>query len=249
MNRRTGASVIALFSLCKGVRDVANLKEVVHLLYSKGYLAADGTQPNVRSVPQHELDGFVETRRRDMAVFKSGGLYSYAFPVVAKRWELVRCSFSCHFHENGVTTTLGGSVVQQSNGEADPVEYIEPFAQDLVQTAKQLYEIMQPAYGYIDDPLAAEYPGSPLQRAMERQIISLNWVNFFGPEYVDQYGRDFLLDIPGWKTEDLPGAGIFYQSRPTFAVEDEDAYQEWQQKVKHHFNAVGVGISFDFPPL
>lgn len=108
MNSRIGSSVLVMFSLCKAVRDAADVQAVAHLFYHKGFLAADGTQPNVRVVPQQDLDAFIETRRKDMTAFKSGGLYGYAFPVIAAGWELVRCSFGYNFHENGVTATLGG---------------------------------------------------------------------------------------------------------------------------------------------
>ena len=71
--------------------------------------------------------------------------------------------------------------------------------------------MMQPAYGYIDDPLAAEYPGSPLQRAMKRQIISLNWVYFFGPEYVDQYWS--IRGLGAWLRQGHRGARPWLQGK------------------------------------
>jgi hypothetical protein len=249
MSGRSGASVRAFFFLCKAVHDVKDVKTIAHLLYGEGFLPADGTQPNVSVVPQQDIDAFVEMRRQDMAVFGSEAICDYPFPVVVRGWEPFRCFFNCHFHKRGVRASLGGGVISQWIEGVDPLEYAEPFARELVRIAKRLYETMQPAYGYIDDPLAAEYPGSHLQRAIERQLITLNWVNFFGPEYVERYGRDFLKGIPGWKTEDLPDGGIFYQSRPNFVVKDENAHREWQQLVIDYFSAVGIEISFDFPPL
>jgi hypothetical protein len=36
------------------------------------------------------------------------------------------------------------------------------------------------------------------------------WANFFGPAYVEQYGREFLWNAPGWRVEELEDGGILY---------------------------------------
>jgi hypothetical protein len=242
------ASAGMSFFLCKSVNNVEDVKTVVRLLYTSGLLPADGTHPNFNVVLERDIDTFIEGRRLDLTAFKAGGLFNYPFPVVVEGREALYCIFNCGFLEKGVTLSVGGSVNKRWIEGADPIEYIEPFAQRLVKVGKRLYKAVEPAYGYVDDT-DVEYPGSHFQRAIKRQLITLNWVTFFGPEYVEAYGRDFLMHIPGWKTEGLPDGGIFCQARPSFMVRDKVAHQEWQQQVKGYFTAANVEISFGFPPF
>jgi hypothetical protein len=53
------------------------------------------------------------------------------------------------------------------------------------------------------------------------RLKHISWVNFFGPAYVEKYGRDFLLGLPGYKTELLPDGGVFHQLSPTFVAPSE----------------------------
>ncbi|MFQ6039871.1 MAG: hypothetical protein ACE5PV_03360 [Candidatus Poribacteria bacterium] len=44
----------------------------------------------------------------------------------------------------------------------------------------------------------------------------LMWANFYGPEYVRKYGREFLLNAPGWRKEELDDGGIAYIISPSY---------------------------------
>lgn len=66
---------------------------------------------------------------------------------------------------------------------------------------------------------------------MKRRLKHIGWVNFFGPPYVERYGRDFLLGLPGYKTEVLPDGGVFHQLSPTFVAADEAEAKRLQREV------------------
>jgi hypothetical protein len=48
---------------------------------------------------------------------------------------------------------------------------------------------------------------------------------------VEKYGRDFLLGLPGHKTELLPDGGVFHQLSPTLVAADEAEAKRLQREV------------------
>lgn len=70
-----------------------------------------------------------------------------------------------------------------------------------------------PTYGWIDEV------GTRLHSTRDisaRKLEYIFWANFFGPAYVERYGRDFLLGAPGWRVEELDDGGILYVLSPSF---------------------------------
>ena len=78
------------------------------------------------------------------------------------------------------------------------------------------------------------------------EIVTLSWVNFFGPAYVRKYGRDVLCNIPGYQTEDLDDGGILYQSRESLSVGNELRHRYWQKKAQLYLGQHGIPIRFDY---
>ncbi len=48
------------------------------------------------------------------------------------------------------------------------------------------------------------------------ELKYLYWRNIFGPSYVERYGRDFFLNAPGWKVEELSDGGVEYAPEQSF---------------------------------
>ncbi len=105
---------------------------------------------------------------------------------------------------------LGQSVAFPDLSKVDPV------AHGQLAFARLLYPYLRPKYGWIDEPSGNE-PTSKDIAATTLQYIF--WANFFGPDYVARYGRDFLLNAPGWKIEELDDGGILYVTT--------ESYVEW----------------------
>jgi hypothetical protein len=98
--------------------------------------------------------------------------------------------------------------------------HVDPEAQAQAGFAELLYPHLRPKYGWIDEP-SGNLPSAKSIAATRREYIF--WANFFGPEYVERYGRDFLLNAPGWKVEQLDDGGILY-------VATESYMQWWSQE-------------------
>ena len=94
----------------------------------------------------------------------------------------------------------------------------EEHAQALLKLAFNLYFILQPVFCWID--------GVGYDTPNEKEIATLSlrkimWANFYGPEYVRKYGREFLLNAPGWKKEELNDGGIAYILSPSYLRKTE----------------------------
>jgi hypothetical protein len=50
---------------------------------------------------------------------------------------------------------------------------------------------------------------------MNLQLPHIYWANFFSPAYVEQLGRDRLMNAPGWKKESLNDGGLLYVLTPS----------------------------------
>jgi hypothetical protein len=72
-------------------------------------------------------------------------------------------------------------------------------------------------YGWIDERGTEVVFGS--KGIAEGRLRSLYWANFFGPAYVERCGRDFLMAVPGGKTEQLDDGGILYLTT--------ERYEDW----------------------
>lgn len=106
----------------------------------------------------------------------------------------------------------------------DERHLVEPVAQRILELSRLLYPMTQPWLGVID-------ASSPEPNALKRRLKHVGWVNFFGLPYVERYGRDFLLALPGYKTELLPDGGVFHQLSPAFVAADEAEARRLQRAV------------------
>ncbi len=98
------------------------------------------------------------------------------------------------------------------------ISYVDPQRVDsatssFLRFAELLYPHLGPEYGWLDEV------GERLHREQDvpaRKLAHIFWANFFGPPYVERYGRDFLLGAPGWRVEELSDGGILYVLSPSF---------------------------------
>jgi len=87
----------------------------------------------------------------------------------------------------------------------------------LIRLGRLLYHKLQPRLGWIDFTEVGEPTEKQIQATKLTRIM---WANFFGPAYVQKYGREFLLNAPGWLKEELPEGGVLYILSP-------NALQRW----------------------
>ncbi len=235
-------------AVSRRIREFGDARWMLQDMLARGLLPAEGVQPAVSPVPPSSLETFIEARRRDMRRFSGGVLEDVAFPVILKGWEALRCFFSFRFYAQGVEASLVGSGVAQWI-DADFAQYVTDFSVFLLEVAQWLQQETQPALSSVEGPITYDYAVSHFHRAVTREIGTLDWVNFFGVKYVEKYGRDFLLGIPGWQSGDLPDGGVYYRSRQDFLIRDPQAFESWQQSVRSYFARAGIDQDLEFPVL
>lgn len=106
---------------------------------------------------------------------------------------------------------------------------------EMLYDLKTLYGLFSPMLGRLDylPSFSIDY-GKPI---LEKKLKAIYWANFFGPEYVAKYGREFLLNAPGWKKEELHDGGVFYQLSPQITETDQGPEL---QELADYFAPVGV---------
>jgi hypothetical protein len=93
-----------------------------------------------------------------------------------------------------------------------PADHLDPqideqHAQGLLKLAFELYPLLRPLFAWVD--VAGD--NAPKEREITNlRLRQMLWANFYGPEYVQKYGREFLLNAPGWRKEELSDGGIAY---------------------------------------
>jgi hypothetical protein len=96
--------------------------------------------------------------------------------------------------------------------------------------AERLFVKLRPLYGWTDEA-GENTPGTKKIRTMTPTVLF--WANYFGPEYVNAIGRDFLLATPAWKVQEIEDCGI--------VVVCNESYTEWWSKSNRpaieHFRA------------
>jgi hypothetical protein len=110
----------------------------------------------------------------------------------------------------------------------DERHLVEPTMQRLSVLGRTLYPLTRPWLGCIDEGDSNVMLSTDGRKLRLKHI---GWVNFFGPAYVEKYGRDFLLGLPGYKTELLPDGGVFHQLSPTFVARSEQEARALRRQV------------------
>lgn len=92
---------------------------------------------------------------------------------------------------------------------------VEQMALGLLEVGKQLYPMLKPTYGDIDGWIEVTEEEMLDSHVEQRKLPYLMWANFFGPEYIQKYGKEFLMNAPGWLKEELPDGGVLYVVGPS----------------------------------
>lgn len=174
-------------------------------------LQARGT---LEPMAEEEWEEAFRKQREEEEYFKS----SIGHVITFKDWGRLNAMFD--FQE--YTEEQGGSNKLEIGGLLDfqfkdERPLVEPFAQRLLAIARELYPLARPTYGEVE----GNWGEWDTPDVFKRRLKHISWANFFGPAYVEKYGRDFLLGLPGYKTELLPDGGVFHQLSPTFVAPTE----------------------------
>ena len=123
-----------------------------------------------------------------------------------RRFEIHHHEFEDEVIKGSLISRLGFLMLLVPADHLDP-QIDEQHAQGLLKLAFELYPLLRPLFAWVD--VAGD--NAPKEREIANlQLRQLLWANFYGPEYVQKYGRGFLLNAPGGRKEKLPDGGIAY---------------------------------------
>lgn len=236
--------VMVEFYACKGISTIDRVKLLAHELDKAG-LHPSSTMGGEKPHAASNIDDLVDQRYREMNPDIYGGQKgSIAFGLLQDWFPNHDTHFSfgwVMFKDEHVKMDVSGGVWADRKERRTVHELL---AQKTLSLALTLYPVVQPTLGAIRESNFGGYLWED-SHVRKRKIITLNWVNFFGPEYVAAYGREMLMNIPGYRTEDMPDGGVFYQSRPTFVIQDLIGYRRWKQEAADYMAEHKIRLRFD----
>jgi hypothetical protein len=118
-------------------------------------------------------------------------------------------------------------------------DYRSGTAEILLKIATGYFDKFSPSYGWID------FTYKPFQQSVNKtlktkRIQELYWANFFNKEYVQIYGKDFFLNAPVWKVEELKNGGVLVQLSSKIAPASEKSID--QIKIAEYFQSTGLKL-------
>ena len=125
-------------------------------------------------------------------------------------------------------------------------DYESPYFEDGVQLMRKLgmefYDYLQPWYGWLDYD---QHDFLSFEAISERkELDTLYWANFYGPQYIEKYGLNTFQKSPCWKKEELPDGGIYLQLSEYF-TKPVSGKEKWE--LQEYFSPYGVSLSYGNP--
>lgn len=127
----------------------------------------------------------------------------------------------------------------------DQVEHFLQFAKSLYQWGDMFYGFVANRQDYKAQTwlpqqviIGNKLVGAVGQKVMEA-LPGIFWANFFGPDYVDWFGRDKFDRLPCYRLEELPDGGRLILTSPSPL--DYDASGETQEALKHYLGRLAFG--------
>jgi hypothetical protein len=233
------------FNKCAGLTGVNDVISLAQVLPSRGFLPAE---PPEDPTPSRDIESLVRhwwkprSGFRTEEPFDGRPQYEVFFRIVPVQSPEVLSTFRCAFYGLGHNTlTLGGLVDLDSRA---PFLNVESYAQSLLDLALWLYPQLSPRFGWVDED---ESYGRHAEETVAMKLKVIGWANFLGPAYVESFGQEFLMGLPGWKVEELDDGGIFHQLAPSIVTSDAAGAQELRDQVIEHCRRAGVRVQCRAP--
>lgn len=227
------------------MQDFESVSKVAGFLASRDILPANGTIPNIK--PVGDISHLVRTHLIDYSQDPEGQrlmgkIWSVGFPIIIEDKRDLIAHFSFDYISAQQNLLYIGGVADFEF--KDQRHYVEPFAQQLKDLTPALYPLVQPIFGWLDE---SRSNATLTKEVFKLKLRTISWVNFFGPPYVEKYGQDFLLGLPGYKAELLPDGGVFHQLSPTFVARSEQEAQALRRQVIAYCARHGLKVTCRAP--
>jgi hypothetical protein len=159
----------------------------------------------------------MEERRPEKKIDDDGSISSFlgvGYPILGKCFGHFEGRKKPREHGSADMTLWPGSLgyvrFSQDTDCQDPASW-DPLANSLWEFGRLIYPEMRPDYSTLDS-----LGDNAWTNVDKLGLKYLFWRNIFGPRYVERYGRDFFLNAPGWKIEELSDGGIEYAPEQSF---------------------------------
>jgi hypothetical protein len=228
------------FNNCRNVRGLEDVVSLAQMLANHGFLPAE---PPDDPKPSANIEALVRHKWKPKPSFKpekpfnGRPQYEVFFRVIPVQFSEVLSTFRCAFYSVEYSTVgLGGLVDFEFRDQSSD---LEPYAQELLRVALRLYPQLGPSFGWVDESAGNN---GYIKEAMAVKFQVIGWVNFFGPPFVEKYGREFLMGLPGWRIEELDDGGIFHQLTSNILASDREATQQVQGQVVEYCRHAGLRV-------
>jgi hypothetical protein len=109
---------------------------------------------------------------------------------------------------NYVSTLLNFGTAPEAPDTESP--FFEAGAQLMSHLGNQLFVYLKPMYGWLDYSPYDFLSGAAIRD--RKELDTFYWGNYFGKDYIDKYGSNFLLNTPCWQKEILVDGSIYLQA-------------------------------------
>jgi hypothetical protein len=129
------------------------------------------------------------------------------------------------------------SVMQGLHFRVD-LDYVQNYMNvELIDSLRQLVEELLAffcfSFAHID--LEGDPPSAYLEDTAATDIRWLFWTNYFGENFLKKYGKQFLMQAPGWKTTDM-GVAVKYLTRQSPSLSPTN---DLEYKIQTYFSRFG----------
>jgi hypothetical protein len=213
---------------CAGIRSEADVAEVFQLV--AGYSLVPNVRPWTRTpdpdpAPVQQIPTFLRlthhksplAERKIQAGRRLGRLEpveNWGFAVLRRDMPEAAglMSIGRSGEDNWDLGILAYGWTHRTTGQ-DPEEFITSWADLLLRIAEALYERVRPVLGEMSAESTGDYSRVEFPKYVERRKLLVGWRTWYGPAYVETFGKDFLLALPD-RAAELPDGASCTSSRP-----------------------------------
>jgi len=234
------------FYQCRGITGNDNIRPLADILFDTGFTFEQLADERMRQVNQREqIEALVKrhylvvrTDRKTNAPIRWRTLFK-AYPRTMQ--DLIGHFEFLQIDLRSNRLCIGALVDFEFT---DQRSYVKPYTQRLKQLIVAVYSHAQPELGWID---RADRNTTDETDVRKQRLLTISWINVFGPAYVEHYGSEFLMGLPGYRTERLPDGGVFHQLSEQFVVADQKEGRAIRNQVKSYCAAQGLKVKCNAP--
>lgn len=243
MTRRRDFHIRLRFWNCRVSSGLEGVRQIVNAFPDLGLIPAQHIEGRDVPLPPHSVDARLTQAIRKWPNWSREehlGRYEYAsgpLVLIVKSFEALITSAEFFLvTPDYLRLSIGGLVDFEFK---DQSALVAPFAERLREVALDLWTILSPDYGYVDETSAMHTKSDKhVMRLAFPQV--LGWVDIFGRAYIEKYGRELLMGLPGYRVKEIEGQGIMHQLTPSILKQDPSEGPALRKEVEMYLREHGI---------